>query len=126
MLEYGFQAIISTKIADIFAANALKNGLLAVTVSAETQQWLMSRPGEELEIDLLSCELRMADAPPARFSVEPFARYCLLNGIDQLSYLLQRDEMITVFEKRRSNANSSNRIIRFDGSDQPEPGPHRS
>ena len=113
MLDYGFQAIISTRIADIFAANALKNGLLALTVNARSQSWLVAHPGVKLEIDLLNCELRLVDGPISRFSIEPFSRHCLLNGIDHLGYLLQRTDKITAFEKRLSEANQSANTDKF-------------
>jgi 3-isopropylmalate/(R)-2-methylmalate dehydratase small subunit len=100
LADHGFRAVVSVSIADIFRSNALKNGLLPVVVDAEMQAFLLSRPGEEVVIDLesqtLSCE---GGRRSARFAIDPFARYCLLNGTDELGFLLSQQEAIAAFER---------------------------
>jgi len=102
LLDFGFRAVVSTSIADIFSSNALKNGLLPVRVDAATHAWLLANPGVEIEIDLESKTLRLPDGKRAEFPIEPFARHCLLNGIDQLGYLLSQRPAIDAFEGRRA------------------------
>lgn len=100
LLDYGFRAVISTEIADIFRSNAVRNGLLALVVEADVHDWLMARPGVEVSIDLEACRLRAGDEVDTGFDIEPFARYCLLNGIDPLGYLLSRTPDIECYEAR--------------------------
>ena len=100
LLDYGFRAVISTEIADIFRNNSLKNGLLPVVVDDDTHGWLVANPGVELEIDLPATELRLPDGRSVRFPMEAFARYCLMNGVDELGYLLKQSDAIAAFERR--------------------------
>jgi 3-isopropylmalate/(R)-2-methylmalate dehydratase small subunit len=102
LLDYGFQAVVSTEIADIFRNNSLKNGLLPVVVDESTHQWLLANPGVEVEIDLASATLRLPGGRNIAFPIEPFARYCLLNGVDELGYLLGQAEAISAYESRRT------------------------
>jgi 3-isopropylmalate/(R)-2-methylmalate dehydratase small subunit len=102
LLDYGFQAVISTEIADIFRSNSLKNGLLPVVVDEATHQWLIANPGVEVEIDLQAATLRLPDGRSIAFPIEPFARYCLLNGVDELGYLLGQADAISAFEARHA------------------------
>jgi 3-isopropylmalate/(R)-2-methylmalate dehydratase small subunit len=100
LLDFGFRAVVSTEIADIFRNNSLKNGLLPVVVDAATHAWLVANPGVEVEIDLPSTTLRLPDGRRVSFPVEAFARYCLMNGVDELGYLLQQAEAIADYERR--------------------------
>jgi len=102
LLDYGFLAVVSTEIADIFANNSLKNGLLPVVVDEATHQWLLANPGTEVEIDLPAAVLRLPGGREASFPIEPFARYCLLNGVDELGYLLARADEIAAYEGRHA------------------------
>jgi 3-isopropylmalate/(R)-2-methylmalate dehydratase small subunit len=104
LLDYGFRAVISTEIADIFRSNALRNGLLPVVLDADYHGWLMAHPGAELTIDLRACEVRLPDGRVAPFEVEPFARHCMLHGVDPLGWLLSREDDIRRFEEARSCA----------------------
>lgn len=97
--DYGFRAIISTSIADIFKSNALKNGILPIEVDAETHAALIERPGYEVTIDLERCELRFANLAPVAFHVEGFARRCLLDGVDTFGWLLEQSPAIAAYEQ---------------------------
>jgi len=100
LLDYGFRAVISTEIADIFRSNSLKNGLLPVVVDEATHGWLVANPGAEVEIDLPGTMLRLPEGRTAGFPIEAFARYCLMNGVDELGYLLSQADAITAYERR--------------------------
>jgi len=99
LLDFGFRAVISTEIADIFRSNSLKNGLLPVVVDEATHAWLVANPGAEVDIDLPSATLRLPDGRSVRFPVEAFARYCLMNGVDELGYLLRQADAIAAYER---------------------------
>jgi 3-isopropylmalate/(R)-2-methylmalate dehydratase small subunit len=102
LLGYGFRAVVSTFFAEIFRNNALKNGLLPVIVNgaahARILEMLETHPAARLEVDLVSRTLRLPDGTMAEFPVEPFARHCLLHGVDQLGFLLEEDEAIARYE----------------------------
>ena len=98
LLDYGFRAVISTEIADIFRANSLMNGLLPVVVDERTSQWLLHHPGAEIEIDLLSLRLKLPTGVSVTFPIESFARHCLLNGLDELGFLRGKLKDIERFE----------------------------
>ena len=100
LLDFGFRAVVSTEIADIFRNNSLKNGLLPVVVDEATHEWLLAHPGVELTIDLPSTTLRLPDGREVEFPVEAFARYCLMNGVDELGYLLGQTAAIEAYERR--------------------------
>ena len=100
LLDYGFRAVVSSEIADIFRNNSLKNGLLPVVVDEATHEWLLAHPGAELTIDLPSSTLRLPDGREVRFPIEAFARYCLVNGVDELGYLLGQSSAIEAYERR--------------------------
>jgi 3-isopropylmalate/(R)-2-methylmalate dehydratase small subunit len=100
LLDFGFAAVVSSSFGDIFRQNALKNGLLPVVVPAAMHGRLLAAPGEEVEIDVAAAELRLADGERASFPLDPFARHCLLQGVDELGYLLAQEEAIAAFEGR--------------------------
>jgi len=104
LLDNGITAVISSEIADIFRGNALKNGLLAVVVSPAEHRWLLEHPGTELRIDVAAGSIRLPDGGEIRFELDEFSRHCLLNGVDQLGFLLQQDNAITAFEKNLEQA----------------------
>jgi 3-isopropylmalate/(R)-2-methylmalate dehydratase small subunit len=87
LVDYGIRAVISTEIADIFRGNALKNGLLPVTVDEGTAAWLLAHPGAAVTIDLETTRLTLPTGASVLFPIEAFARHCLLHGIDELGYL---------------------------------------
>jgi 3-isopropylmalate/(R)-2-methylmalate dehydratase small subunit len=102
LLDFGFRAVISTEIADIFRGNALKNGLLPIEVDGATSQWLLENPGAGVDIDLASARLTLPNGMSAQFPLEAFARHCLMNGVDELGYLRSRLDDIQRYEAARS------------------------
>jgi 3-isopropylmalate/(R)-2-methylmalate dehydratase small subunit len=103
LTDYGLRAVVSTSFADIFNNNALKNGLLPVVVDAETHRQLFSlveeAPGDEITIDLASQTLILPDGRGVTFPIDEFSKTCLLEGIDQLGYLLQHNAQISAHEE---------------------------
>ncbi len=99
---YGFQAIISTQFADIFRNNSLKNGLLPIVVDKETHEQLLDLAAEdpelELSVDLETQTLGLPDGRRVEFPIDPFSKECLLNGVDELGYLLRRENEIEQYE----------------------------
>jgi 3-isopropylmalate/(R)-2-methylmalate dehydratase small subunit len=102
LLDYGFQAVISTEIADIFQNNSLKNGLLAIVIDEETHEWLMANPGAEITIDVETSAITLPDGRSVGFAMERFARYCLLDGVDQLGFLQNASTAIEAYEENRN------------------------
>jgi 3-isopropylmalate/(R)-2-methylmalate dehydratase small subunit len=100
LLDYGIRAVISTEIADIFRNNSLMNGLLPIVIDESTSRWLIENPGIEVTIDLASTTLQLPNGVRINFPIDPFARYCLLNGVDELGFLLQQQERIAAYEAR--------------------------
>lgn len=101
LVDYGFRAVISTEIADIFRNNSLKNGLLPIVVDDTTHQWLMANPGATVRIDLETTTLTLPTGVQVKFPIEGFARTCLMNGVDELGYLLQQAPAIERYEATR-------------------------
>jgi len=105
LLQYGFRAVISTSFADIFRQNALKNALLPVVVSREVHAELFDLASKEPEakvtVDLAAQRLILPDGRAIEFSVDSFARHCLLEGVDELGYILSQEAAIAAYEARR-------------------------
>lgn len=99
LLDYGFRAVISTEIADIFRNNSLKNGLLPIVVDEPTHAWLLANPGASVKVDLQTSTLTLPNDVAVEFPIESFARYCLLNGVDELGFLLQQAAAIARYEQ---------------------------
>jgi 3-isopropylmalate/(R)-2-methylmalate dehydratase small subunit len=100
LVDYGFRAIVSTSFADIFKNNSLKNGLIIIVVDSGTHNWLMEHPGSELIVDLENTEITLENGKTVSFPIESFAKYCLLNGVDQLGYLLSHESAIIAYENQ--------------------------
>ncbi len=102
LTSHGFQAVVSTSFADIFRNNALKNGLVPVAVDRETHAMLFDivqeMPNHEWTIDLENEQVTLPTGDSFSFHIDPFARTCLLQGIDQLGYLLSFSEKIAAYE----------------------------
>ena len=102
LTDYGFRAIISTSFADIFRNNALKNGLLPLIVDEATHEQLFSLAAEDPEtaitIDLDTQSLILPDGRRVTFPIDAFSKVCMLEGLDQLGYLLKHDPAIAAYE----------------------------
>jgi 3-isopropylmalate/(R)-2-methylmalate dehydratase small subunit len=101
LLDYGFRAVISTEIADIFRGNSLKNGFLPIVVDEQTSQWLLHHPGAEVDIDLESLLLTLPTGASVPFPLDSFARHCLLSGLDEFGFLRSKLGDIERFESSR-------------------------
>ena len=105
LTQFGFRAVLSTSFADIFRGNALKNSLLPVVIPPNIQKELFAlraeNPEYTVEIDLASQVLKLADGRAVEFPVDPFSKHCLLNGVDELGYLLQHEAEIVAWEARQ-------------------------
>ena len=108
LVGYGFRAVLGLSFADIFRGNALKNGLVPVVLPADYHAALASRvsadPAFAVEVDLRAEEVRAPGFAPQPFTVDPFARRCLLDGVDELGYLLARQQEIQDYETRTDRA----------------------
>jgi 3-isopropylmalate/(R)-2-methylmalate dehydratase small subunit len=105
LMGAGFKAVVSTDFADIFKGNSLKNGLLPIVVDEETQKQLISvaqeDPDAQVSIDLEKQTLTLPDGRAVTFPIDGFSRYCLLNGVDQLGFLLSLDDEASAYEASR-------------------------
>lgn len=102
LMDHGFKAVISSSLADIFRGNALKNGLLAIEAPRELHERLLAQTDIPVTIDLEACTIAAGNDAPVAFEIEPFARACLLEGVDQMGYLLARADAIGAFEAERA------------------------
>ncbi|MCC6587198.1 MAG: 3-isopropylmalate dehydratase small subunit [Bryobacterales bacterium] len=104
LTQFGFRAVISTSFADIFKNNSLKNGLLPIVVSRDIHAKLFQiaeDPRATVQVDLASQTVTLPDGTAVGFAVDPFARHCLLEGIDELGYILQHESQIAAYEQQR-------------------------
>jgi 3-isopropylmalate/(R)-2-methylmalate dehydratase small subunit len=101
LTDYGFRAVVSTEFADIFRNNSLKNGLVPVLVDEATSQWLLANPGAEVTVDLDTSTLSLPNGKSVKFPLEPFSRFCLMNGVDELGFLLSKNPEISAYEAGR-------------------------
>jgi len=108
LLGYGFKAVISTSFADIFRNNALKNGLLPIVVDGETHRRLFemlgANPDAQVTVDLAAQTVALPDGSLAAFHIDPFARTCLLQGVDELGYLLGHASAIAAYEAAQTES----------------------
>src|SRR6267154_5887226 len=98
LTQLGFRAVISTSFADIFKQNSLKNALLPIVVPRDVHAQLFAKPEVTVKVDLASQTLILPDGRAVEFPVDPFAKHCLLEGIDELGYILQQGPAIAAFE----------------------------
>jgi 3-isopropylmalate/(R)-2-methylmalate dehydratase small subunit len=107
LTQWGFRAIISTSFADIFKNNSLKNGLLPVVVSRDVHAKLFElvakNPETTVKIDLASQTLTLPDGTAVEFPVDGFSKHCLLEGVDELGYILQQMPAIEAYEAARGS-----------------------
>jgi 3-isopropylmalate/(R)-2-methylmalate dehydratase small subunit len=103
LTAFGFRAVISTSFADIFRNNSLKNGLLPIVVDKETLGDLFDLvteiPNVELTVDLATQTLNLPGGRAVKFPIDPFAKVCLLEGVDELGYLIKHAAQISAFEE---------------------------
>jgi 3-isopropylmalate/(R)-2-methylmalate dehydratase small subunit len=106
LYDYGFRAVIAPSFGDIFATNALKNGLLPIVlpeaVVADLLQALLAQPGRRVTVDLATQTVVAPDGVSHPFVVDPFAKHCLVNGLDELDYTLTQVQQIVEFERRHA------------------------
>jgi 3-isopropylmalate/(R)-2-methylmalate dehydratase small subunit len=106
LTQYGFRAVISTSFADIFRGNALKNSLLPIVIPAEEHKKLLAavaaNPAATVTVDLAQQKLTLPDGSSVTFPVDSFAKECMLQGVDELGYILKQDAAISAFEKKRT------------------------
>ncbi len=98
LTQYGFRAVISTSFADIFKQNSLKNSLLPIVVPRDVHAQLFANSDITVKVDLASQTVTLPDGHAVEFPVDPFAKHCLLEGIDELGYILQQELAIAAFE----------------------------
>ena len=105
LLQYGFQAVISTSFADIFRGNALKNSLLPIVVPYEAHKALFEAiskdPAASVTVDLATQTLTLPDGSTVTFPIDQFAKHCMLEGIDELGYILHQEPAIAAYEAKR-------------------------
>ena len=101
LTQYGFRAVISTSFADIFRQNALKNSLLPVVVPRDVHAWLFANPEARVAVDLAAQVLVLPDGRRVEFPIDGFAKHCLLEGVDELGYILAQDGAIGAYESGR-------------------------
>ena len=99
--DFGFRAVVSTRIADIFRNNALKNGLLPIVLDPASHAALLAAPGAPVRIDLEAQTITLPDGRAVGFAVDGFSRHCLMNGVDELGYLCSQEAAIAAHERSR-------------------------
>ncbi len=101
LTQFGIRAVISTSFADIFRGNSLKNGLLPVVVPPDVHAELLRWPGILVKIDLASQTVTLPGGRTVEFPIDSFSKNCLLNGVDELGYMLQQEPAIAAYEAKR-------------------------
>ena len=105
LTQFGFRAVISTSFADIFKGNGLKNGLLPIVVPADVHAELFrsveADPNYRVKVDLEAQQLVLPGGRAVPFTVDEFSRHCLLEGVDELGYILSQEDAIAAYEKSR-------------------------
>lgn len=106
LLQYGFRAVISTSFADIFKGNSLKNSLLPIVVPRDAHTALFRSiekdPSAIVTVDLATQTLVLPDGSSVQFPIDAFSKHCLLNGVDELGYILQQEPAIATYESTRA------------------------
>jgi 3-isopropylmalate/(R)-2-methylmalate dehydratase small subunit len=105
LTQFGFRAVISTSFADIFKQNSLKNSLVPIVVSPNVHEKLFSLPEDaKVKVDLASQTLTLPDGEKVEFPVDPFSKTCLLEGIDELGWILKQEPAIAAYESQHAPA----------------------
>jgi 3-isopropylmalate/(R)-2-methylmalate dehydratase small subunit len=101
LVQNGIRAVISTSFADIFKGNALKNQLLPVVVPADAHAELLKSPWATVKIDLAAQTVTLPSGRAVEFPIDAFSKTCLVEGVDELGYMLQQEPAIAAFEAKR-------------------------
>lgn len=105
LTQYGFRAVISTSFADIFKGNSLKNSLLPIVVDQATHTKLFAAvnadPSAKVAINLEAQTLTLPDGSTVHFDVDAFSKHCMMEGVDELGYILKQDAAIADYEAKR-------------------------
>ncbi len=101
LTDFGFKAVISSKIADIFKSNALKNGLLPIVVDDKTLCELVANSGKMITICVISSEITLPNKQKIKYEIDEFSKFCLIEGIDQLGFIQQNVNKIKDYECSR-------------------------
>ena len=109
LTDYGFAAVVSPSIADIFKGNAVRNGLVPVELDPSAHAALVARPGAEVVIDVAAGSVTLPDGGLASFHLPPFARRCLLTGRAPLDFLLEQQSAIARYEEWTSGPEAPGR-----------------
>jgi 3-isopropylmalate/(R)-2-methylmalate dehydratase small subunit len=108
LTQFGFRAVISTSFADIFRGNSLKNSLLPIVVPPDVHEALFAtvakNPDARVKIDLAAQKLTLPDGRAVEFPVDTFSKQCLLDGVDEMGYILKQDAAIAAFEAGREGS----------------------
>ena len=102
--DHGFRAVVALSFADIFRSNALKNAVAPVQVGPEAHARLVKAGGGEVTIDLVALRITLPDGTWSPFPLEPFSRHCLIEGVDELAYLIAQQADITAYERRNPDS----------------------
>lgn len=97
LVDYGLKVVISTSIADIFRNNSFKNGFLPIVVDEKFHKELLELNGSEVTIDLENQYVK-TDSSKYSFDIDPFAKYCLVNGTNEFDFLLSKKDEIEAYE----------------------------
>jgi 3-isopropylmalate/(R)-2-methylmalate dehydratase small subunit len=105
LTQYGFRAVISTSFADIFKGNSLKNSLLPIVIPPDAHKRLIAArdqdPSVTVTIDLISQTVTLPDGEKVKFPIDEFAKFCMLEGVDELGYILKQQDAIAAYEAQR-------------------------
>jgi 3-isopropylmalate/(R)-2-methylmalate dehydratase small subunit len=104
LTQYGFRAVISTSFADIFQGNSLKNGLLPIVVPADVHAELFRSTDARVKVDLATQTIELPSGRKVEFPVDPFSKRCLLDGVDELGYILGQNAAISAYEQSHAAA----------------------
>ena len=105
LTQFGFKAVISTSFADIFKGNSLKNSLLPIVVPPAAHKAIFAALGEDpaatVTVNLIDRKVTLPDGSSVEFPIDEFARHCMLEGVDELGYILQQESAIAAYEAQR-------------------------
>jgi 3-isopropylmalate/(R)-2-methylmalate dehydratase small subunit len=101
--DHGFRVVIALSFGDIFRGNALKNAVVPVQLEEAHHARLVQAGGGEVVVDLVSLLVTLPDGTKSPFALEPFARHCLIEGVDELAYLIAQEADIAAHERRKAD-----------------------